>query len=45
MLRLFIEKDFVSKRKTKKNKKKNRKHKNYDRCGKYLLKMEYIVAI
>ena len=46
MLHLFIEKDFESKgRKTKKNKKKKGKYKNYYICGKYDLKMEYIVAV
>ena len=42
MLCLFIKQDFTSE---KRKKKKSRKHKNYDICGKYQLKMEYIVTI
>ena len=46
MFRLFIEKDSESKeKKKKKDKKKKRNYKNYDICGIYELKMEYIVAI
>ena len=32
-------------KRNKKDKKKNRKHKNYEICGKYQLKMKYIVTI
>ena len=45
-VRLFNEKDFESeKSKERKNKKKNRKYEDYEIYGKYLLRMEYIVAI